>query len=155
DPSAEGPFTQAPVVRRPAAPTEPDDPHATRHVEPTRSTGPGDTESIEFDPYATADVDPTDGVGSGPSGDHEGRPSIRPVATSVPGYEIRGVLGRGGMGVVYRALQLRANRMVALKMILGDVHVGHSHLERFRIEAESVAGLRHRNIIQVYDVGEV
>jgi tetratricopeptide (TPR) repeat protein len=71
----------------------------------------------------------------------------------VPGYEILGELGRGGMGVVYRARQLGLNRMVALKMVLNS-QASESELERFRLEARSVATAQHRNIVGVFDVGE-
>jgi serine/threonine-protein kinase len=73
---------------------------------------------------------------------------------SVPGYEVEAVLGRGGMGVVYRALHLRLNRTVALKMLLAGDRAGPSARARFQREAEAVANLRHANIVQVYDVGE-
>lgn len=88
----------------------------------------------------------------------------RPVALSmsigrvddfpqVPGYRIDGRLGRGGMGVVYRAVQLSVNRPVALKMLSG----AQTDLEsraRFRKEAEALASLWNPNVIAVYDVGE-
>jgi serine/threonine-protein kinase len=73
---------------------------------------------------------------------------------SIPGYVVEAVLGRGGMGVVYRARQLRLNRPVALKMLLAGAGAGPSDRARFQREAEAVAGLRHANIVQVYDVGE-
>jgi len=72
----------------------------------------------------------------------------------VPGYEILSELGRGGMGVVYRARQVRANRDVALKMILSGNQAGTIEVARFQIEAEAVARLQHPNIVAVYEVGE-
>jgi WD40 repeat protein len=72
----------------------------------------------------------------------------------VPGYEIEGVLGRGGMGVVYRARHLVLKRAVALKMILAGGHAGEAERGRFRAEVEAVARLQHTNIVQVFEVGE-
>ena len=81
-------------------------------------------------------------------------PPTPPLLPSVPGYEILGELGRGGMGVVYQARQLGFNRIVALKMILSGSHACAEERERFHIEAQAVARLQHPNIVQVHEVGE-
>ena len=71
----------------------------------------------------------------------------------VAGYEMMGELGRGGMGVVYRAKQVALNRVVALKMVLNS-QASDAELDRFRLEARAVALVQHPGIVQVYDVGE-
>src|SRR5947209_8876342 len=73
----------------------------------------------------------------------------------VPGYRVEAVLGRGGMGVVYRAWHLRLDRAVALKMLLAGPFARPEELERFLREAQVVASLHHPNIVQVHDVGDV
>src|SRR6266478_2088664 len=87
-----------------------------------------------------------------------GAPALLPASASlphVPGYNVEAVLGHGGMGVVYRAWHLRLHRRVALKMLLAGAHAQPAERERFLREAEAVAGLRHPNIVQVYEVGDV
>jgi formylglycine-generating enzyme required for sulfatase activity len=73
----------------------------------------------------------------------------------IPGYEILGICGHGGMGVVYRARQLGANRLVALKMIRAVEHASPTERLRFQIETEAVARLQHPHVVQLYEVGEV
>jgi tetratricopeptide (TPR) repeat protein len=73
----------------------------------------------------------------------------------VSGYRVEGLLGQGGMGIVYRAWHLRLNRAVALKMLLVGPYARPDERERFLREAQAVAALRHPNIVQVHDAGEV
>jgi eukaryotic-like serine/threonine-protein kinase len=76
------------------------------------------------------------------------------VAPTVPGYEINGELGRGGMGVVYEARHVRLNRLCALKMILAGAHADPEHVARFLTEAEAIARLEHPHIVQIRQIGE-
>jgi serine/threonine protein kinase len=83
--------------------------------------------------------------------DHEFPQSLPPYP-AIPGYQIQGLMGKGGMGVVYRARQVAVNRTVAIKMLRS---AGAEERARFRREAEAVARLQHPGIIQVFEVGEV
>ena len=80
------------------------------------------------------------------------------MAPSVPKkidkYEVLGVVARGGMGVVYKALDRTLERSVAIKMVTGSGDEQHQSLKRFYREAQFTASLRHPNIVTVYDLGE-
>jgi serine/threonine-protein kinase len=96
-------------------------------------------------------------VGAGQGGGNDATPpSLLPAdLPRIPGHEVLEVLGRGGMGVVYKAWNRRLQRPVAVKMLLAGAYAQPEELERFLREAETVAGLRHANIVQVHEAGEV
>ncbi len=89
-------------------------------------------------------------------------PSRKPSAGAAPSkpqifgkFELLGELGRGGMGVVYRARQTDLDRVVALKMILSNHLAGEEEVQRFYAEARAAGRLRHPNIVGIHEVGEV
>lgn len=81
-------------------------------------------------------------------------PSRVPGQPWVEGYVIEGELGRGGMGVVYKARQPKLRRTVAIKMIRAAGLASEEHVARFYAEARAVAALQHVNIVQIHDIGE-
>jgi len=122
----------------PVAP-DPPAPPRTAHRRPASSTQP--------DPQRTT----PEAVPAAAGGDVDGAAAQN--WPRIPGYEVLGELGRGGMGVVYRARHLALKRLVALKVVLAGDHADSATRERFQIEAEAVARLQHVNVVQIYDVG--
>lgn len=110
----------------------------------------------------------TDAAAATARGPADGRPASQtlaacPNATSlldgtlpieIGDYRLLEVIGRGGMGVVYRALQISLNRVVAVKMILESRRLGAEHRQRFFAEAEATARLEHPSIVPVIEVSE-
>jgi len=81
--------------------------------------------------------------------------SIRNQDTlAIPGYIIHGELGRGGMGIVYRASQAALRRTVAIKTLLNTSNLSGDHKQRLQKEASALGMLQHPNIVQVFDVSE-
>src|SRR5690349_20464285 len=118
----------------------------THDGDPLRTTdrAPG---ASAADPLRTTDISPGDIPEATYTPGRPTPPARAPAAgpappvPSIPGYQIEGVLGRGGMGVVYRARHLALKRTVALKMVLSGGHAGPAELARFRTEAEAAARL--------------
>jgi formylglycine-generating enzyme required for sulfatase activity len=119
---------------------------AVRSAEPDPGAAtPGTDHTADFAPGSS----PVDGATAAYVTGQAEEPMV-----SVPGYEIEGVLGRGGMGVVYKARHLALKRIVALKMIRAGSQAGPQELARFRLEAEAVGRLQHPSIVQIHEVGE-
>ncbi|MCK4657920.1 MAG: protein kinase [Phycisphaerae bacterium] len=77
-----------------------------------------------------------------------------PVGTRLGDFQILGELGRGGMGIVYRARQVSLGREVALKVLPGYARHGQSAVKRFKAEAQAAARLHHTNVVSIYSQGE-
>jgi WD40 repeat protein len=135
----------------------PDSPQAAPEhtlIEPERP-GVLDRESTVADPGAPKSST-TNGNGAHKRTVPDHPLPLRPAAQcpTFEGYEVLGVLGRGGMGIVYLARQVRLNRLCALKTVLIGGHASDEAIARFLAEAEAVARLRHPNIVQIFHIAD-
>jgi serine/threonine protein kinase/WD40 repeat protein len=134
-----------PTCRRPAppAPGPPTVSLTPQQAQGAAALGQGEEQTL---PPASPQETQTLAPATPAAADGNGKPAIA-------GYQVERELGRGGMGVVYQALDLRLKRRVALKMVLVGSHAGEHELARFRTEAEAVARLQHPGIVQIHEVG--
>ncbi|MCC6416803.1 MAG: serine/threonine protein kinase [Gemmataceae bacterium] len=108
---------------------------ALENLAPVPATGPNSAATVGFTDSPAADV-------------------ARPP-TAFGKYQLQEELGRGGMGIVYKAWQLDLARPVALKMILAGCLASPEHVQRFHDEAKAAAGLHHSNIVAIYEAGHL
>lgn len=119
------------------------------------ASNPNNKTSIDShasDPQRTADFDPDSTALFASTGAQLPKETDK---IKIPGYTILGELGRGAMGIVYKAHQTHADRDVALKLMLHSEQANREDIARFQIEAQSAARLQHPNIVQIYEVNQI
>jgi len=124
----------------------------------TKPTSPADEVTLPVSPGQPGAAPPP-GAGPSPQPAVTRGPARSSASTGTPiaefgDYEILSTIARGGMGIVYKARQKKLNRIVAVKMILSGQFAGKEEIERFFVEAEAAAKLRHPNIVAVHEIGE-
>src|SRR5262245_40185824 len=128
--------------------------------EPTQDSSPGSPLRPPADPIPTQPEVPSAPTPPNIRGElpgtelYRGRAGAVRTQPSLPGYDVLYILGRGGMGIVFKARQLALDRLVALKMVLAGGQASPEELLRFKTEVTAVARLQHTNIVQIYEVGE-
>lgn len=135
-----------------------DDPATTGGEPPL----PDPQQDSVIDPASALDgLDPAallaQAASSGPAPTPTGRwmpPPLEEISGLLTGYQITALLGRGGMGAVYRGLQVSLDRQVAIKLLPPELGIDPEFEARFKREAKSMAKLNHSNIVQIYDFGQ-
>jgi serine/threonine protein kinase len=140
--------------------------HSSKNEHPKETGGEDPAQQLSHDDEHCPDDDVDETLA------HEGPPLAKTIALGSTGedtvaragqprtgavfgnYELLEMIGRGGMGVVYRARQINLNRIVAVKMIRSQVLATDEDIQRFYIEAQAAGGLGHPNIVTVYEMGE-
>jgi tetratricopeptide (TPR) repeat protein len=138
------------IAEHPALPDRAVSPAGTVDIRPGLSTG-----NPSATPLTHATIEPIIPNPAGSTVRGEARLANGQSRPDVPGYRLLEIIGRGGMGVVYRATDLELNRTVALKMVMTSDHAADGVRVRFQEETKSVARLQHANIVQIFEVGEV
>jgi serine/threonine-protein kinase len=116
--------------------------------------GDDPTSAAPVEPNATTRIDPFADPGATATADGLTAAVLPPETLTFANYVLHEMIGRGGMGIVYRATQRVANRIVALKIMAGATEFDNRLKERFHTEAEAQARLRHPDIVPIYEVGE-
>lgn len=168
--AAPGPEPSIAVTRgwKPALPAALLGPTDAAAVEMTLVRGEDPSDQVGAPP-GTSPAAAVDGQSDGSSADtlvvtpgetppvaHQGQPAgLMGALRGLDDYELLGELGRGGMGVVYKAREKNVNRLVALKIMMGGEYASADSIRRFYVEAESAGSLEHPNIVPIYHVGQV